>query len=123
MNGIWTSTRPTSPCCHLSVAHVTKGATMDHMSCCHLLANQAKKGVPIKHCSHSYIGLQLHGSAPMQESGTARENNASLRRLKASMEPTTMLIRHRPGEWSPAVHAALICMRSVVSFAGCMGVE
>jgi hypothetical protein len=59
----------------------------------------------------------------MQESGTARENNASLRKLRASMELTTMLIRHRPGEWSPVVHAALICMRSVVRFVGCMGVE
>jgi hypothetical protein len=68
MNGIWTSTRPPSPCYHLSVAHATKGATMDHMSCCHLLANQVTKGVPIKHCARfSYIWLamwlQLHGDA------------------------------------------------------------
>jgi hypothetical protein len=59
----------------------------------------------------------------MQESGMALENNASLRRLRASMEPTTMLIWHRPGEWSPVVHAALICMQSIVRFVGCMGVE
>jgi hypothetical protein len=81
MNGIWTSTRPTSPCCHLSVTHGTKGATIDHMSCCHLLANKATKGMPIKHCACSYIALQLYGSTPMQESGTAPENNASLKIL------------------------------------------
>jgi hypothetical protein len=68
MNGIWTSIGPPSPCCHLSVSHDTKGATMDHMSCCHLLANQATKGMPIKHCTRFFyiwlaMWLQLHADA------------------------------------------------------------
>ena len=53
---------PSPPCCHLSVAHGTKGATMDHLSSCHCLVTKAAEGMPVKHRARLGV-LLVHGRA------------------------------------------------------------